>query len=225
MFWVLSTERKHLRWSVYKIVAAQFCSDNHSLLKIKPIPVFWSISTTAISSAFSFSRTFRRLAKKRVGSVRAPQNFPHPVGLIREINSKIKCKGVEDKKASWNILRRGIFQKEGAASRQLLYVEEAGANIPRRKALLRIQSGQKAFSEMEKGRICVENFIGELCFKALGLLWFTIHVLRIGQTLKKNTQLDTLDIWKCLRQLLQMEFFLPALLTSLSYPGKIASPV
>ena len=78
--------------------------------------------------------------------------------------------------------------------RQLLYVEEAGANIPRRKALLRIQSGQKAFSEMEKGRICVENFIGELCFKALGLLWFTIHVLRIGQTLKKNTQLETPDI-------------------------------
>ena len=49
---------------------------------------------------FSSSRTFRRLAKKRVGSVRAPQNFPHPVGLIREINSRIKCNGLEDKKAS-----------------------------------------------------------------------------------------------------------------------------
>ena len=74
----------------------------------------------------------------------------------------------------------------GAASRQLLYVEEAGANIPRRKALLRIQSGQKTFTEMEKGRICVENFIGELFSKALGLLWCTIHVLRIGQKLKKR---------------------------------------
>ena len=128
-------------------------------------------------------------------------------------------------KASWNILRRGIFQKEGATSRQLLYVEEAGANIPRRKALLRIQSGQKAFTEMEKGRICVENFIGELFFKALGLLWYTIHVLRIGQKLKKRNTIG--DPWylKCLRQLLQMECFPPAPLTSLSYPGKIASPV
>ena len=51
---------------------------------------------------------------------------------------------------------------------------------------MRIQSGQKAFSEMEKGRICVENFIGELFFTTLGLLWYTIHVLRIGQKLKKR---------------------------------------
>ena len=76
---------------------------------------------------------------------------------------------------------------------------------------------------MEKGRICVENFIGELFSKALGLLWCTIHVLRIGQKLKKRNTIG--DPWYFLRQLLQMECFPPAPLTSPSYPGKIASPV
>ena len=58
-------------------------------------------------------------------------------------------------------------------------------DIERREAPPRIQSGRES-SEMEKPTICVENFIGELFFEALRLLWYTIHALRIGQTLKKK---------------------------------------